>query len=113
MTDPGSDRFEIFQRGGHLFMVVAAVFTGLAGALGAVVFRLMIRGVQAAAWGGAEGVSAMLETGLLAEPEDPMKAARQLAWGWKIAVPALGGLLVGPLIYFFAREARGTGCPRS
>ncbi len=111
MTETGSDRLEIFQRGGHLFMVVAAVFTGLAGALGAVLFRLMIRGVQAAAWGGAEGVSHMLETGLLAEPEDPVETVRQLAWGWKIAVPALGGLLVGPLIYFFAREARGHGVP--
>ncbi len=106
MTETGSDRLEIFQRGGHLFMVVAAVFTGLAGALGAVLFRLMIRGVQAAAWGGAEGVSHMLETGLLAEPEDPVETVRQLAWGWKIAVPALGGLLVGPLIYFFARRQK-------
>jgi len=111
MTETGSDRLEIFQRGGHLFMVVAAVFTGLAGALGAVLFRLMIRGVQAVAWGGAEGVDHMLETGLLAEPEDPVEAVQQLAWGWKIAVPALGGLLVGPLIYFFAREARGHGVP--
>jgi CIC family chloride channel protein len=92
-------------------MVVAAIFTGLAGALGAVVFRLMIRGVQAIFWGGAEGVSEMLERGLLAEPEDPVLIAGQVAWYWKIAVPALGGLIVGPLIYFFAREARGHGVP--
>ncbi len=111
MTDPGADRSQIFQRGGHLFMVVAAIFTGLAGALGAVVFRLMIRSVQAGAWGGAEGLAEMFRSGLLAEPEDPIEVAQQLAWGWKIAVPALGGLLVGPLIYFFAREARGHGVP--
>ncbi len=111
MTDPGADRSQIFQRGGHLFMVVAAIFTGLAGALGAVVFRLMIRSVQAGAWGGAEGLAEMFRSGLLTEPEDPVEVAQQLAWGWKIAVPALGGLLVGPLIYFFAREARGHGVP--
>ncbi|HIL01651.1 MAG TPA: chloride channel protein, partial [Myxococcales bacterium] len=111
MTDPGADRSQIFQRGGHLFMVVAAIFTGLAGALGAVVFRLMIRSVQAGAWGGAEGLAEMFRSGLLAEPEDPIEVAQQLAWGWKIAVPAVGGLLVGPLIYFFAREARGHGVP--
>ena len=92
-------------------MVVAAIFTGLAGALGAVVFRLMIRSVQAGAWGGIEGLQAMVSAGVLAEPEDPIEAARELAWGWKIAVPALGGLLVGPLVYFFAREARGHGVP--
>ncbi len=111
MTDPGADRSQIFQRGGHLFMVVAAIFTGLAGALGAVVFRLMIKSVQAGAWGGAEGLAEMFRSGLLAEPEDPIEVAQQLAWGWKIAVPAVGGLLVGPLIYFFAREARGHGVP--
>ena len=92
-------------------MVVAAIFTGLAGALGAVVFRLMIRSVQAGAWGGIEGLQEMFSAGLLAEPEDPIEAARELAWGWKIAIPALGGLLVGPLVYFFAREARGHGVP--
>lgn len=111
MTDPGADRSQLFERGGHLFMVVAAIFTGLAGALGAVLFRLMIRAVQAGAWGGIEGIQEMVDTGLLAEPEDPIEAARQLAWGWRVAVPALGGLLVGPLIYFFAREARGHGVP--
>ena len=92
-------------------MVVAAIFTGLAGALGAVVFRLMIRSVQAGAWGGVEGLAEMANSGLLTEPEDPVEVAQQLAWGWKVAVPALGGLLVGPLIYFFAREARGHGVP--
>ena len=92
-------------------MVIAAIFTGLAGAFGAVLFRLMIRSVQATAWGGAEGFAAMLAAGLLAEPEDPLRAAESLAWGWRIAIPALGGLIVGPLIYFFAREARGHGVP--
>src|SRR4030066_97742 len=28
-----------------------------------------------------------------------------------ILVPAAGGLLVGPLVYFFAREAKGHGVP--
>jgi len=111
MNDPGADRSLLFQRGGHLFMVVAAIFTGLAGALGAVAFRLMIRSVQAGAWGGIEGLQEMVHTGLLAEPEDPIEAAQNLAWGWRVAVPAFGGLLVGPLIYFFAREARGHGVP--
>lgn len=26
-------------------------------------------------------------------------------------MPAIGGLLVGPLVYFFAREAKGHGVP--
>ncbi len=30
---------------------------------------------------------------------------------WKIFIPALAGLVVGPLVYFFAREAKGHGVP--
>jgi CIC family chloride channel protein len=30
---------------------------------------------------------------------------------WVIIIPALGGLIVGPLVYFFAREAGGHGVP--
>jgi CIC family chloride channel protein len=34
-------------------------------------------------------------------------------WGksYVVIVPAVGGLLVGPLVYFFAREAKGHGVP--
>jgi CIC family chloride channel protein len=97
------------RRGGHFYMVVAAMVTGLAGAFGAVAFRLMIRSVQAIAWG--DGIGHVLEQGLLAEAEDPIANARAMAWYWKLAIPAMGGAIVGPLIYFFAREARGHGVP--
>jgi CIC family chloride channel protein len=92
-------------------MVAAAIFVGLAGAFGAVVFRLMIRGVQAVAFGGSEGLAELAEEGLLAEASDPLHMAESLSWYWRIAIPAAGGLIVGPLIYFFAREARGHGVP--
>ncbi|MFK7895509.1 MAG: chloride channel protein [Myxococcota bacterium] len=104
-------RNELFERGGHLFMVVAAVFVGLAGAIGAVLFRLLIRLIQGFAFEGTEGVAAVFEEGLAAETHDPLDVARELAWYWRIAIPAVGGLLVGPMIYFFAREARGHGIP--
>ena len=32
-------------------------------------------------------------------------------WYWIILIPAIGGLIVGPLIYFFAPEAKGHGVP--
>lgn len=111
MITTAADRSQILERGGHLFMVVAAVFVGLAGALGAVLFRLLIRFVQATAFEGGEGISALLEEGLAAEAKDPLEAARQISWYGRIAIPAVGGLIVGPLIYLFAREARGHGIP--
>ncbi len=92
-------------------MVAVAVACGLAGAFGAVVFRLMIRTVTAFFWGGAEGLEAMVEEGWLAEAGDPLEMAKGLTWYWKIAIPAAGGAIVGPLVWFFAREARGHGVP--
>ncbi len=108
MFSPGAP---LFSRGGHLFMVAAATFVGLAGAIGAVAFRLLIRTVQASFFGGSEGVAEMLEEGLLAEASDPLHMVEGMPWWRRIAVPALGGLIVGPLIYFLAREARGHGVP--
>ena len=111
MSASPSEPSQLFDRGGHLFMVVAAVFVGLAGALGAVLFRLMIRMVQGLAFEGMDGLVAVFEEGIAAETSDPLEAAAALAWYWRVAIPAAGGLLVGPLIYFFAREARGHGIP--
>ena len=108
MFSPGAP---LFRRGGHLFMVVAAIFVGLAGAIGAVAFRLLIRTVQAAAFDGAEGLAELTEQGLLAEASDPMGTVADVPWYGRILVPTIGGLIVGPLIYFFAREARGHGVP--
>ncbi len=111
MISTAGDRSKLLERGGHLFMVGMAVFVGLAGALGAVLFRLLIRIVQAVAFEGGDGVSTLIEEGLTAEASDPLTVVAELAWYWRIAIPAVGGLMVGPLIYFFAREARGHGVP--
>ena len=90
-------------------MVAVAIACGLAGAFGAIVFRLMIRTVTAVSWGG--GVDQVVEEGLLAEASDPLPLAQSLEWYWRLLIPALGGLIVGPLVYYFAREARGHGIP--
>jgi CIC family chloride channel protein len=67
--------------------------------------------VQAVAFEGSDGISNLIEEGLTAEASDPLTVVGELAWYWRIAIPAVGGLMVGPLIYFFAREARGYGVP--
>lgn len=92
-------------------MVLLAVACGLAGAAGAVVFRILIRFCQALFFGGSDGLARFWDAGLLAEAEDPLEAAQQLAWPLLIGIPALGGLLVGPIIDRFAREAKGHGVP--
>lgn len=92
-------------------MVLAAIAVGLAGAAGAVLFRFMIRAVQAVAFGGIDGLSLLAEEGFAAEAHDPLAQTMALEWYWRLIIPATGGLIVGPLIYFFAREARGHGVP--
>ena len=80
----------------HSFMVVVAVLIGCLGGLGAVLFRVMIRLVQETSWGTAPY---------------SLDLVRALPWWWVVLVPALGGLVVGPLVHFFAREAKGHGMP--
>ncbi|MFQ5457569.1 MAG: chloride channel protein [Myxococcota bacterium] len=81
---------------GHLFMVLVAIGCGLAGGMGAVVFRELIQIVQ---------------KGFYGHGGELLDVARSLPWYWRLLAPAAGGLLVGPLVYFFAREAKGHGVP--
>ncbi len=91
---------------GHLLMVAVAVACGITGALGAVIFRFMIRFVQTAFFEGASGIESLFDGDLLGEGHDPLAIARGVEWYWRLMIPALGGLIVGPLIYVFAREAK-------
>jgi CIC family chloride channel protein len=92
-------------------MVLVAVACGLAGATGAIAFRLMIRFSQAVFFGGTDGLVELVEEGWLAEASDPLQIVASLPWQLRLAIPAIGGAIVGPLIYFFAREAKGHGVP--
>lgn len=83
-------------------LAVAAVVVGLGAGLGAVVFREAVVGV----------------TRLLTGQEDyAATPGARLSWlpgvgTWFLVVlPVIGGLLYGPLVYRFAREARGHGVP--
>ncbi len=89
----GLDRAKVAE---HTFMVVAAVMVGVASGYGAVALRTLISWVQQAGYGAAGE-----DLGGLDLPV------------WQIIlVPALGGLLVGPIIYLLAREAKGHGVPQ-
>lgn len=77
-------------------MAVLATLVGLAGGFGAIGFRYLIEFFQSLSYGGGGNLLEMA----LARP-----------WYWKVWIPAAGGLVVGPLVYFFAREAKGHGVP--
>ncbi|MGD2272374.1 MAG: chloride channel protein [Desulfobacterales bacterium] len=80
----------------HALMVVLAIMVGLAGGFGAVGFRLLINLFQKLSYGYAGNL---------------LDVIYSLPWYYKVWIPALGGLIVGPLVYFGAREAKGHGVP--
>ena len=80
----------------HTIMAVLAVIVGLAAGFGAVGFRYLINFFQSIAYGSSDELLEVVAT---------------IPWNIKIWIPALGGLIVGPLVYFLAREAKGHGVP--
>ena len=80
----------------HVVNAVLAVAIGLISAIGAIVFRFMIKYFQYLFYHNTR---------------DFLTFHHTLPLYWKILMPALGGLVVGPLIYFGARETKGHGVP--
>ena len=85
---------------GGLFIL--AVLVGVGSGLGAVVFRYLI---STFTW---------LATGYTQFGQQGRISSARLPWlgpGFFVLIPVVGGLLYGPLIYRWAREARGHGVP--
>jgi len=80
----------------HVYLSVLAIFIGILGGYGAVLFRFAIKAAQ---------------YGFYQNTRDFLTFAHTLPLYLKIGLPALGGLLVGPIIYFGADEAKGHGVP--
>ena len=89
-------------RGARLGLVVMALVVGAGAGVGAVGFRWLI---FAFTW---------LATGHEQFGQQGRIASLHLPWlgiGFFVLIPVIGGLLYGPLIQRFAREARGHGVP--
>lgn len=79
---------------GYLLLVAVAI--GLAGGALAVAFRYILLAITSVTW---------------PETQDLAVRVDQLAPWVVVAIPALGGLLIGPIISFWAPETRGAGVP--
>ncbi len=89
-------------RASRLGLVAIALFVGVGAGLGAVGFRWLINGFT---W---------LATGHQTFGQQGRVPSLHLPWlgiGFFLLIPVLGGLIYGPLIQRFAREARGHGVP--
>jgi len=80
----------------YTFNIIVAVFIGLFGGLGAVAFHYLIGAVQHLSWGSME---------------PHLEHFNAVPIWAKVLIPAAGGLIIGPLVYIFAREAKGHGVP--
>lgn len=80
----------------HTFMIIVAIIIGILAGFSAIGIRFLILEISNLSFGGSGN---LLEQ-IMAAP-----------WYVIILVPVLGAIIVGPLIYFFAPEAKGHGVP--
>ena len=80
----------------NVFMILVGALIGLSGGLVAVGFRYLIRFFQRVAFG----------TWIY-----NIEAVLAIPWYVLILIPAIGGIIIAPLVYRVASEARGHGVP--
>lgn len=93
LTMRGFDRFAPDETA---VMVVVAAVIGVIGGFGAILFRWMVQFFQGFAIGRGEDVVALLQG---------------VPWWERILLPVAGALVVGPMVHYGAREAKGHGVP--
>ena len=76
-----------------LFLIGTAILVGVGSGLGAVLFTWLVEAVQKIAF------------------EDALHALTAIHPWHLIIIPTIGALITGPIIYLFAREAKGHGVP--
>ena len=79
----------------HIRLTLLAVVIGFTAGLASVAFKVMIHFFQGLFWRASSIIS-----GVSSQP-----------WFLTILIPAAGGLIIGPIIYYGAREAKGHGVP--
>ena len=80
----------------YTLMIILGALIGLGGGVGAVGFRYLIRLVQWAAFGSFDYT---------------LEVVRAVPWYLLIFIPAIGGIVIYPLVSRLAREAKGHGVP--
>ena len=101
-TAPWAARTAGWLRASRAGLFVIAVLVGAGSGLGAVAFRYLIYFFT---W---------LATGHVQFGQDGYVGSSHLPWlglGFFVVIPVIGGIIYGPLIYRYAREARGHGVP--
>lgn len=80
----------------HTFMIIIAIIIGILGGFAGIGIRAMILWISNLSFTGAGNL---------------LQNIMDTSWFWIIIIPVIGGLIVGPIIYFLAPEAKGHGVP--
>jgi len=80
----------------HTFMIIIAIIIGILGGFGGIAIRALIKLISDISFQGPDGL---------------LQNIINTPWYLILLIPMIGGLLAGPLIYFFAPEAKGHGVP--
>ncbi len=80
----------------NMITLLLAAGIGVVAALGALLFRTMILGVETVFWG---------------TPHLTFEFFQTVPWYTKLAVPMIGALLLAPIVVRWAPQARGSGIP--
>ena len=79
----------------HIRLTLLAVLVGVMAGLASVLFKIMIHFFQNLFW----------------RAESIIEGVAQQPWFLTILIPALGGLIISPIIFYGAKEAKGHGVP--
>jgi len=77
-------------------MIIVAIIIGMLAGFSAIGIRFLIKEISLLSF---QGAGTFLENVL------------NTSWYWILIIPAVGGLIVGPIIYYLAPEAKGHGVP--
>jgi len=77
-------------------MIIIAIFIGVFAGFAAIGIRALILAISNISFTGSGNL---------------LENIMSTSWYWIILIPIIGGFIVGPIIYFFAPEAKGHGVP--
>lgn len=80
----------------HTFMIIIAIVIGVLAGFAAIGIRALIQAISNLSFTGDGNL---------------LENIMSTSWYWIILIPIIGGLIVGPIIHFFAPEAKGHGVP--
>lgn len=95
-VDKARGRVRRLARDQHMRLLLLAAIVGVVAGVGAVAVQELIGLVQWVFWGASV---------------DILESVARVGWWRRLLMPAAGGLVVGPLVWFLARDASGHGVP--